>query len=95
MADRVVLDAGAALARVLPTDKPEQKAYAGALIRTGLTFVVPSLWHLEIAAVLMRERRAKTISATTYRSSIQAMMDMRIETHEGWHSFDELLVTAQ
>ncbi len=94
MVERVVLDADAALTWVLPTDRIEQREYAGALIRADLVFVVPALWHVEMAALLLRARRAKTISASTYRSAIEIIKGLPIETHAVSPTFDELLSLA-
>lgn len=81
---RFVLDAGVALAWFLPDEQPEDRSYAYDVLRSmreGAAFaVVPLLWHEEIAHALLRERRAKRLSAGRFVGATEGLGALDVET---------------
>lgn len=82
---RFVLDASVALAWFLPEENPANEEYAHGVLRfmrQRLAFaVVPSAWHEEVAAVLIRRRRSEDLSQRRFDDALQLIAELPIESH--------------
>jgi len=96
---RFVLDAGVALVRFLRDEDPDIVRYAAdvleAVERRSAQAVVPWLWHQEVAAVLLRRRRAQKLSDDAFDAALQVLSAMAIETHQQPHSAGVIVERAQ
>ena len=81
---KLVLDASMALAWIFERDKPEEKRTAEqvlTLIREA-TVLVPSLWHTEIANVLLLAERRKVATEAQVIDYLNKLLALPITTEE-------------
>lgn len=80
-----MLDASVTLAWFLAEPKAEARAYAAGVL-DGLSqeshnAVVPTLWHVEVAAVLTRRMRSGALLAVEFDRALRACQALPLETH--------------
>lgn len=96
---RLVLDAGVALVWFLRDEDAGIVRYAAAVLeaveRRSAQAVVPWLWHQELAAVLLRRRRAQKLSDEAFRGALEVLGAMAIETHQQPYSAGMIVERAQ
>lgn len=84
MAAAIVLDASVALAWFLEGDSEQQRSQAqriGELIAVEQPMlVVPNVWHVEVGAALIRDRRAGRIGAEALAAALSRLEHLPIET---------------
>ncbi len=82
---RFVLDASVTLAWFLPEENPANEAYAhGVLqfVRERHAFaVVPSAWHEELAALLVRRLRSGDLSQRKFDDALELLAQLPVESH--------------
>ncbi len=84
MAAAIVLDASVTLAWFLEGDSEQQRSKAqhiGELIAAERpALVVPSVWHIEVGAALIRDRRAGKLGAEALAAALSRLEQLPIET---------------
>lgn len=96
---RFVLDAGVALVWFLRDEDPEIVRYAAGVLETveqrSAQAVVPWMWHHEVAAVLLRRRRAHKLSIEAFEAALEVLGAMSIETHQQAYDVITIVERAQ
>ncbi len=94
-----MLDASVALAWVLRDQDPEVTRYADAVsqaLQGGEDLaLVPDIWHAEVAGVLLRHQRARTLSQEAFDGALELFGSMRLETHHQPYTLGALVERAQ
>jgi predicted nucleic acid-binding protein len=100
LAERFVLDASVALAWFL-RDTPAATRYAAAvailLAQEDAVCVVPAIFHIEVAATLVRKRRDRhaRFGKTKFESALAHLADLRIHTELTYYRVDTVALLAQ
>jgi hypothetical protein len=92
-----VLDASVALAWVLREQDPSvalSDAVFEALQRGGDQAIVPDIWHAEVAGVLLRHQRARTLSQEAFNEALELFEAMQLETHHQPYTLGALVQRA-
>lgn len=96
---RFVLDASVALAWVLLDQDPAVAGYADAVFRALQRgedrALVPEVWHAEVAGVLLRQHRARTLSSEAFEEALELFESMQLETHHQPYTLGALVERAQ
>lgn len=96
---RFVLDASVALAWVLREQDPSVALYADpvfeAVQRGEDQAIVPDIWHAEVAGVLLRHQRARTLSQEAFDGAIEFFGAIALETHHRPYTLGALVERAQ
>jgi len=94
---RAVLDASVALGAVLADEDPATVRYSLAIVRAIANgeLQLPAVWYAEVAGVLLRRVRARTLSNSGFQEARALFGAMRLETHHPSHTVDNLIERAQ
>lgn len=94
-----MLDASVALAWVLLDQDPAVARYADAVLdavqRGEDQALVPDVWHAEVAGVLLRQQRSRTLSDEAFAGALELFESMQLETHHQPYTLGALVERAQ
>lgn len=95
----IVLDASVTLAWFLEGDSEQQRSQArriGELIVAEQPkLVVPGVWHVEVDAALIRDRRAGRIGADALAAALSRLDQLPIETRHELHTPRQIVRLAE
>lgn len=93
------MDASVALAWFLPDEKPAVLEYAHSVLdllnREAHQAVVPAVWHMEVAAVLLRRLRARSLAEKVFNQALRTFAALPLETHNEAPAVGEIVDIAR
>jgi len=100
LAERFVLDASVALAWFLRETEPATR-YAAAVLASlaeeDAVCVVPAIFHVEVAATLIRKRRDRQagFGKAKFESALACLADLRVHTELTYYRVDSIAALAE
>jgi predicted nucleic acid-binding protein len=93
------LDASVALAWFLPDEKPAVLEYSHSVLdflnREVHQAVVPAIWHMEVAAVLLRRLRGRSLAEKVFDHALRTFAALPLETHKETPAVGEIVDIAR